>query len=214
MERSLTVNRRRPGIVDTYAPKVYGVAGYRLKAAANFDSPFNTIFTSTNVGFVGQGVDQRVLESQPINGKVRMVWNPADYGLNDSAHIWVQLFHVSGAGVETQVSAATLILPDLTQFLHRGTGHVLIRGTAPSAVAGSALQLDLPRLMTDWRVFNESVTKQVWISFEPNGPEYVLKVNDTAPQFTSWKANAASIWIRGDGGTAPLSIHATYANPL
>lgn len=213
MERTLTVSRRRPGIVDTYVPRVNGVVGYRLKAAANFDGVFATILTSTNVGFVGPGVDQRTLETQPTTGRVRFVWNPTDYGLDDTAHLWVILYHVDAASVETQVSAPTLVLPDQTQFLSRGYGHVQIRGTAPSAVAGSALQLDLPRLLTDWRILNESTTVSAWVSFEPKGPEYLLAANTTLAQFTSFKPNSASVWIRGDGGTAPISMHATFANP-
>lgn len=213
MERTLTVSRRRPGIVDTYVPRVNGVMGYRLKAATNFDGAFSTILTSTNVGFVGPGVDQRTLETQPITGRVRFVWNPTEYGFDDTSHLWVTLYHVDAASVETQVSAPTLILPDQTQFLSRGYGHVVLRGTAPNVPFGSALQLDLPRLLTDWRILNESDTVSAWVSFEPNGPEYLLKNSSTTPQFTSFKSNSASIWIRGNGGAPVLSINATVTNP-
>lgn len=214
MNRTLTVNRRRKGIVDTYVPKVYGVVGYRLKAATNFDGVYNTILTSTNVGFVGPGVDQRVIESQPLGGKVRFVWNPTDYALDDNQHLWVKLYHVDAAAVETQVSAPTLIFPDDVQFLHRGAGHLLLRGTAPSAasVAGS-LQLDLPRLQTDWRILNENTTTGAFVAFEEGGPEYYLPPNSTVPQFTSFSANSASVWIRGNGAAVTLSLHSTNTNP-
>lgn len=215
MQRTLTVSRRRVGIVDTYVPRVYGVAGYRLKAATNFDAAFSTIFTSTNVGFVGEGVDQRVLESQPTTGKVRMVWNPTHYGLDDSQHIWVKLYHVDGGGVETQMSACTLILPDDTQFLSRGAGHLMLRGTAPSGTSvADALQLDLPRQQTDWRVLNEHTTRGAFVAFEPGGPENYLPPDSTYPQLGSFKANSPSVWIRGDADTVTISIHTTNSNPL
>ncbi len=215
MNRTLTVSRRRAGIVDTYVPRVTGVVGYRLKAATNFDAAFSTIFTSTNVGFVGEGVDQRVLESQPVNGRVRMVWDPTDYGLDDNQPIWVKLYHVDAAAVETQVSACTLITPDETQFLSRGAGHLMLRGTAPSAAdVGGSLQLDLPRLQTDWRVLNESTTRGAFVAFEPGGPENYLPANSQTPQLISFKANSGSIWIRGDAGTVIMSIHTTNSNPL
>lgn len=215
MNRTLTVSRRRAGIVDTYVPKVYGVAGYRLKAATNFDAAFATIFTSTNVGFVGDGVDQRVLESQPVNGRVRMVWNPTDYSLDDTQPIWVKLYHVDGGGAETQVSACTLIVPDETQFLSRGAGHLMLRGTAPNAAdVGGSLQLDLPRLQTDWRILNENSTTAAFVAFEPGGPENALLPNSYTPQLVSFKANSASVWVRGGGAPVILSIHATNSNPL
>jgi hypothetical protein len=216
MNRTFSVNRRRSGIVDVLTPRVNGVAGYRFKAASNFDAPFVTIFTSTNVGFVDTvGVDQRVIEAQATQGRVRMVFNPTTYGIDDTAHLWLTLWHVDGLGSETQMSAPTLVLPDLTQFLSRGQGHILLRGSAPAAVdVTGSLQLDMPRLMSDWRILNEDPATQAWIAFEPTGPEYVLKVPDTEPQFMSIKAASGSLWVRGDGGNPTLSIQATVANPL
>lgn len=214
MERTFSVIRRRPHIVDVLTPRVDGVAGYRFKAAANFDGVFATIFTSTNVGFIDQpGVDRRVIETQPTEGQVRMVWNPTTFGLTDDAQFWLQLWHVDGAGVETQVSACTLVLPDQTQFLTRGIGHVLVRGSAPDGAAiANSLQLDLPRLLTDWRILNEDAATTAYIAFEPSGAEFALLPNANYPQFTSFTAQSGSIWIRGDGAPATLSISATVAN--
>ena len=216
MNRTFSVIRRRPRIVDMLTPRVDGVVGYRVKASTNFDVAPTTLFTSTNVGFVDtDGVDQRVIESQPTQGQVRMVWNPTTFGLQDGNQLWLSLWHVDAANVETQVSAPTLMLPDQTQFLHRGAGHVLVRGFAPVAVSvAGSLQLDFPRLMCDWRVRNEDATNSVFIAFEPNGPEYALNAPDTETQFMSLRANAASIWVRAAAGTPILSIHATVANPI
>lgn len=214
MTRTITVSRRRPGIVDTYVPKVYGVAGYRLKAATNFDVAFTTILTSTNVGFVGDGVDRRVIDTQPLQNRVRFVWNPTDYGLDDTQPVWVKLYHVNGGGVETEMSAPTLITPDDTQFLHRGAGHLMVRGTAPLAAdASGALQLDFPRLQTDWRVLNEDPIGNAFVAFEPGGPENLLRANSLTPQLVSFKAHSASIWVRGSDKPVLLSIHTTNSNP-
>ena len=105
MNRTFSVIRRRPRIVDMLTPRVDGVVGYRVKASTNFDVAPTTLFTSTNVGFLDtSGVDRRVIESQPTQGQVRMVWNPVTYGLTDEAPIWLTLWHVDAASVETQVS--------------------------------------------------------------------------------------------------------------
>ena len=214
MIRTLSVIRRRPGIVDLRVPRIAGVEGYRLKAAANFDAAPVTFLTAPKFGFLDTaGVDQRKIEAQPSTAQVRIVFNPATYLLNDANHIWLTLFHVDGAGVETQASARTLLLPDDTQFLSRGIGHVQLRGSAPAAatVAGS-LQLDLPRLMTDWRILNESGATAALVAFEEGGPEFRLPPNATLPQFQTFTAQAGSVFIRGDGGAATLSIQATVAN--
>jgi hypothetical protein len=216
MTRIFSVIRRRPGIVDVLTPRVAGVEGYRFKASANFDGVFVTIFTAPKFGFLDTtGVDQRVIEAQPTDGQVRMVFNPTTYALTDGNQFWLELFHVDGAGVETQVSAPTLVLPDQTQFLSRGYGHIILHGDAPSAVtvAGS-LQLDLPRILCDWRVLNEEGATSAYIAFEPGGPEFTLLPNSTTPQFSTFTARSASVWVRGGGAAATLSIEATVANPI
>lgn len=216
MNRIFSVARRRPGIVDLFTKRVAGVEGYRLKASANFDGVFATIFTAPKFGFLDDvGVDRRVIETQPTGGQVRVVFNPTTYGLTDANPLWLELFHVDGAGAETQVSAPTLVLPDQTQFLTRGYGHILLRGNAPNAatVAGS-LQLDLPRLLCDWRILNEEAGTDAFVAFEPGGPEYLLKQNSIQPQFSTFTAKAASVWVRGNGAQAKLSIEATVSNPI
>ena len=216
MNRIFSVARRRPGIVDLFTPRVAGVEGYRLKAAANFDGVFATILTAPKFGFLDDvGVDRRVIESQPTGGQVRIVFNPTTYALTDANPIWLTLYHVDAAMVETQVSAPTLVLPDQTQFLTRGYGHVILRGDAPNAatVAGS-LQLDLPRLLCDWRILNEEAGTDAYVAFEPGGPEFLLKRNSIQPQFSTFTAKSGSVWVRGAGATAKLSIEATVANPI
>lgn len=216
MKRIFSVARRRPGIVDLFTPRTTGVEGYRLKASSNFDGVFATILTAPKFGFLDTtGVDQRVIEAQPTNGQVRIVFNPTTYGLTDANQFWLELFHVDGAGVETQQSAPTLVLPDQTQFLTRGYGHIVLRGDAPNAatVAGS-LQLDLPRLLCDWRILNEEGATTAFIAFEPGGPEFALPPNSTTPQFATFTAKSGSIWVRGSGAAATLSIQATASNPL
>lgn len=216
MNRVFSVIRRRPGILDCLTARVPAVEGYRFKASANFDGVFATILTAPKFGFIDTvGVDQRVIEAQPTDGQVRIVFNPTTYGLTDANQFWLELFHVDGAGAETQVSAPTLVLPDQTQFLSRGYGHILLHGDAPSAlsVAGS-LQLDLPRIMTDWRILNEEGATPAFVAFEPGGPEFTLLPNSLTPQFATFTAKSGSVWVRGGGAAATLSIQATVANPI
>ena len=215
MNRVFSIIRRRPHIVDLVTPFVYGVAGYRIKSALTFDAAAPvTVLTSPNTGFLDDSIDYRVIDSQPMQGRVRIVFNPATYGLDDNVVHWLWLFHVDAVGVETPVSAATLLLPDASLFLSRGQGHIVVTGAAPNAVdVTHALQLDFPRLMTDWRVHNTDGSKSAFIAFEEGGSEYELQAPSAIPQLSTYQATSGSCWVRGSGGAVNLTIAATVANP-
>jgi len=209
MNRLFSVRRRRPNIVDIDTPKVYGVDGYRLKWAANFDAAFTTFLTSTNIGFLDDAVNRNVIETQPVTGKVRMVFNPATYSIPDASAFWLQFFPVIG-GVEQTPGAPTLVLPDSA---HHGLGLVVIHGDAPNgATSANSLQLDLPMLMQDFQVHNEDTAQDLYISTEAGGPEIMI-AKSTNMQSLGFLPTQGTIYVRGGGGAATFSLSFTLAFP-
>jgi hypothetical protein len=195
--------------VDIDTPKVYGVDGYRLKWGANFDSVFATILTSTNIGFLDDAVNRNVIETQPVTDKVRMVFNPATYGIPDTSQFWLQFFPVIG-GAEQTPGAPTLVLPDSA---HHGVGLVVIHGDAPNgATSANSMQLDLPMLMQDFKIHNEEAGNDLFISTEAGGPE-VMVARSTIIQSLGFLPTQGSIYVRGGGAAVTFSLSFTLAFP-
>lgn len=217
MNRLFGMPRRRPGIVDIITPFTYGVDGYRLKWAANFDASFTTFLTSTNIGFLDPAINPNVVDSQPLGGftglagsgrNVRIVFNPTSYSIPDTSSFWLQFVQVIG-GVEQTPGAPTLVLPDSA---NHGVGIVTIHGTAPSeASSATSLQLDLPRLMSDFHIHNEG-GGNLFIATEAGGAETQVPV-DTAEQFSQLTGTQSSLWVRGGGGAVLFSARFSLSYP-
>ena len=209
MNRLFSMTRRRPNYVDITTPFTYGVDGYRLKYASNFDGSFTTFLTSTNIGYRDPSINPYSTDAQPLGGftgqvgsgrNVRIIFNPATYSITDTSSFWLQFVQVIG-GVEQTPGAPTLVLPDSA---HKGVGIVTIHGTSP---ASPPLQLDLPGLMSDFRVHNEGGS--LLVSTEAGGPSTTVPA-DTGEQFTQLMATQGSIWVSGG---AAFSARFTLAFP-
>ena len=221
MNRLFGVIRRRPGYVDVVTPFTYGVDGYRLKAASNYDGSFTSILTSSNVGFRDPAINPNLVDAQPMGGtasngsrNIRIVFNPTTYGLTDTSSFWLQFVQTIG-GVEQTPGAPTLILPDSA---NHGVGIVTIHGNAPSgAASANSLQIDLPRLAEDFHIHNEDAANYLYVSTEAGGAETQLKP-DTFSQFAQMRATQGSIWVRGatsggSGAVVAFSARFTLAYP-
>ena len=136
MKRLFSIRRRRPNYVDLWAPKIAGADSYRLKWASAFSAVPTTIIETSNVGYLDPNVDRAIVEPEPVNGGVRMVFDPASFSIIDSSSFWLQLVPVTGA-VEGDAGAMTLVLPAFV----RHHSLVTIMGT-PVGIQ----QLDLPTL--------------------------------------------------------------------
>ncbi len=211
MNRLFSVTRRRPHIVDLSTPVVAGVDGYRLKWAANFDGVFAAIITSTNVGFLDSNVNRNVLETQPTTGTyVRIVFDPTTYSIPDASSFWLQFFPITG-GLEGTPGAPTLVLPDAARH---GVGIVTIHGTAPNAASSAgSLQLDLPMLMQDFKVHNESGAKDLFIATEAGGAEILIPKASTDVQSLGFLGTQGTLYVRGDNATVVFSASFTLAFP-
>lgn len=214
MNRLFGIARRRANYVDLLTPFAYGVDGYRLKWATNFDASFTTFITSSNVGFVDPAINPYVIDAQPLGGftgligsgrNIRIVFNPATYSIPDASSFWLQFVPVT-AGVEGTAGAPTLVL---SESAHHGIGMVTIEGTAPlGAASANSIQLDLPRLCDDFRIHNEDGTNSLFVSTEQGGAETQVKP-DPNEQFAQLRATQGSLWVRGGTGAVKFSARFT-----
>jgi hypothetical protein len=213
--RIFKIPRRRPHIVDLYAPLTQGLdtLGYRVKWAQNFDGSFAAIINSSNVGFLDPNVNRYKVETQPTTGTdVRIVFDPTTYGIDDTKSFWLQYAQVTG-GTETLVSAPTLILPDA---LNKGQGVVTIQGNAPSGVtSANSLQLDFPFLMQNLQITNNAATggTVLYVSSEQGGPEVAIGPGLGFYGYSTIYASQGSIWVRGGGATVNFSATSTLSFP-
>jgi len=203
--RLFSIRRRRPNIIDIDTPFINGVDGYRLKWATNFDASFTTFLTAPNTGYLDSSINPRVIESQPVTGKVRIVFNPATFLISDTTPFWLRFCTVIG-GAEDAIGAPTLVLTDNS---HHGVGIVVISGTAP---ASFPLQLDLPGLMQDFRVINKSAANNLLISTETNGSAITL-IPGVKLQRLNLVGTQGSLFVQGDGANVPFSATFTKAFP-
>ena len=213
MNRIFKIARRRPGIVDLYAPLTYGLdtLGYRVKWSQNFDGSFAAIINSSNVGYLDPAVNRMTVETQPTTGKdVRIVFNPATYSIDDTKSFWIQYAQVVG-GTETLVSAPTLILPDSA---NKGQGIVTIAGTAPAGTASAnSFQIDLPFIAQNFQITNTAATgatNVLYVSTEAGGPEMAVGPALGFPGYTTITGAQPSIWVRGSSGGAGVTFSATF----
>lgn len=204
MNRLFSIRRRRPHIIDIDTPQVYGVDGYRLKWAQNFDGVFATILTSTNIGLLDDNVNRNVIETQPVTGKVRIVFDPTTYSISDVKSFWLKFFPVTG-GVEGTPGAATLVLPSTS---NHGVGDVVIAGTATNV---SAVQLDLP-LVQDMRFTNLDGTNSLLVGTEDGGPTTTI-IPKVGEQSLGIYGTQATVYVQGSGGAVAFSATFTLAFP-
>lgn len=214
MNRLFSMTRRRPNLVDLMIPRIANVDGYRIETATSFNGSWTTRITAPVAGYVdpavniASGVAQN-LAIGPNGPPVRIVFNPATYGLTDTLSFWMRFVPVAG-GTPGTAGAPTLVLPDAA---NHGLGIVTIRGTAPvGADSTASLQLDLPRLMSDLRVNNEDGTNPLFIAMEQDGAETRV-AGGQASQFISLQATQGSLWVRATGGTVTFSATMTASFP-
>ena len=214
MIRQFKIARRRPNYVDFYTPIQAGVDGYKLSWATNFDATPTDFLTSTNVGFLDPKVNQAKVDTQPIGGMVRIVFDPATYSITDTSSFWLIFTPMTGVVAGT-ASPPTLILPDSS---NHGVGIVTIQGSAPSATSSAgSLQIDFPYLMQDFRIHSEDATNYLYVATEAGGAEQQIRP-DTFPQYTNILGTQASIFVRGatssnTGASVKFSATCTLAFP-
>jgi hypothetical protein len=195
MNRLFSIRRRRPHYVDFWTPRVAGVDGYRLKWGANFSTAPATFITSTNVGFVDDNVNRNVIDSQPIDGQVRIVFDPTTYSIPDAVAFWLQFVPVTG-GIEGTPGAMTLVLP-----ANMGnTSLIMIAGT-PTGTQ----QLDLPMI----REIKFQNAADITVRTESGGAAFTVPGSATDVNSLAFLGQVSTLYVTGGA----FSMAATLAFP-
>lgn len=191
----LSIRRRRPHLVDVWTPRVAGVDGYRLKWGANFSSAATTFLTSTNSGFLDPKVNPNTVDSQPSDGQVRIVFDPASYSIPDAVSFWLQLVPVTGA-VEGTPGPMTLVLPGAM-----GNNSLIAVAGTPSGTQ----QLDLP-MVKDIKIQNAG---PVTIATENGGAAFTVPGSGSEVHTLAFLGTQSTLYITGGA----FSMVATLAYP-
>jgi hypothetical protein len=181
MKRLFSIHRRRANYVDLWAPKVVGADRYRLKWASAFSLAPTTVIETSNVGYLDPNMNRAIVDSQPLNGGVRMVFDPASFAIPDLGSFWVQLVPVSG-GVEMDPGAMTLVLPPHV----RGNSLITIMGTPVGTQ-----QLDLPALR-DIRIESNAVVN---IAIEESGA--IFTAPESPGPYTLGSGQISTLFVSG-----------------
>lgn len=210
--RDFTVIRRRPNLVDIITPKRANVKGYRLEAATNFDAAFSSIITADiGSGYLDANVNSAKLHSVSNPNHIRIVFDPATFGLTDDQHFWLRFVPVDFSNTPGSAGNPGLILPDDEL---RASSRVVIAGTAPNgATVANSLVLNLPYRMTDIVVRNNAAAggTVLFVATAIGGAE-----RQVAGQETAYMKDGAQgcLLVRGGGGTVSFSADFTHYLPL
>ena len=202
MTRDFSIIRRRPHVLDLITPKRAGVDGYRFEAASNFDQTYAAILTTT-LGYIDSSLDTAANVIMPMTNRIRVIFDPSNYGLDDSKTFWMRFVPVTG-GVPGVPGTGVLVLPDAT-----GHGLLIVSGTAPvGATIANSIELGLPGLVEDLRIVNNDTTNPLFIASDGSDAEYRLDPIQNATPLIALRGAVGSIRVRATG--APVSFSATF----
>jgi hypothetical protein len=209
MARSLSLVRRRANLVDLTLQARAGVAAYQFFSSTNFDVAFTQFETVPAYGKASKTVLNTSYTDGNYRNQTRFVFDPADYALNDSAPIWIQIKQVSTSGVVGPFEARHLVLP----YSSQPNRPLVISGLAPSAIdISGSMELQLPMQCNNMRVQVDGAN-DLYLAFESSGPEQ--RVPSLASEFTDVMKTFESfyqIFVRGGGASTAFSLTAALRN--
>jgi len=215
MARSLSLYRRRAGIIDLTLPVRAGVASYNFQFATNFDGSYTTFQNVPSNGLISTTASDPASDSSGFRGLTRFLFNPADYTaafptLLDTVPLWIKIVPISTAGVTGTAEAGQLILP----YSSTPDRPVNISGSAPSAVSiAGSLEIQLPRQCRNLQIQNNDTTNPMFVAFEPGGSEF--EVFALASKFTNFGFTypvVTQLFVRGSGGTVTFNATMSIRN--
>lgn len=217
MARSISVNRRKAGLVDLLVRKRAGFTGFRFGAAANFDSAYTTFETVPYYGIVSPSVSSAAVSyvGNQFKDYARFIFSPADYTTTAAALVDINPFFLriearNPDGSFATPEAAHLILPPPLE----PNRVINLRGTAPlGAALTNSLEIQLPGRCTDFTILNDGATNPMFVAFHPTGGEYQL-LPTTSPNnmYQQYTGSVSQVFIRGGGGTTTSSMAFTLKN--
>lgn len=201
MAKSLSVYRRRAGLVDLFLVSRTGAKSYTFKASTNFDLAAVAVQSVPQDGFRSPtAFDSGV--SDGFRGRTRFTFNPTDYGLDDTKPIWLRFQQVNVDGTVGADEAFHLIPP----YNPQGRKAVVIAGSAPNGASiAASLELQLPHQMQGMELQNNG-GQDLYVAFEPGGPEF--KVAPLSTGFTNLSINyptVSQLFVRGNGAAVAFA---------
>ncbi len=216
MPSSVSVFRRRTGLVVLTVRRRPGVTGFRFSAAQNFDGAFTAFQTVPNYGFRSLSVrNANAPIGAPFRDECVFVFSPADYSatvpaVRDDVPFYVRIEAQLPGGAFGAPESMQIVLP----YSSVPNPAVILRGVAPAGlgytggVVTGSLEIGLPGLCSDFVVRNQSTGSQLFLAFDrgtstgPGGPEYQI---GPGAEVSLDYAYAARVFLRGGtGGSADV----------
>jgi hypothetical protein len=205
--RQLSINRRKPNLVDLLVKKTPDAYSYNLKWGQNFDDvAFVDLLTSPNTGFRDPAINDE--SNLTLYGDhVRILFDPSTYAVPDDKVWWLKMSPLDSNGAEIFTTPALMVLQP-----NMGGSHfpqLVITGSAPNSVSiDNSLEIDLPKQMRDMRVHNEL---DIYIAFNSEGPEILLPGSPFPKDMGRWSTQS-SVLVRGNGEVSQFSLSFTLAH--
>jgi hypothetical protein len=212
MPSSISVSRRRQGLVELTVPRRAGSTGFRFSAAANFDAPFTAFQVVPNYGLRSKSAPQAdgVIGHQ-FRDECRFVFVPSDYtvavpAVRDDLPFYVRIEQMNPNGTFGSPEGMQIVLPYNTV----GNPAVVLHGTAVATGVTGSLEINLPGVCEDFTIKNGSTGANLFVSFGDNagtgpvGPEYLVTQGD---DLNLNYAAASRLYVRG-GTAASAEVYA------
>ncbi len=205
MPSSISVYRRRQGLVELTVPVRAGSTGFRFSAAANFDSPFSAFQTVPNYGLRSKSAplsDGAI--GDPFRDKCRFVFVPSDYtaavpAVRDDLPFYVRIEQMNPNGTFGSPEGMQIVLPYNTVPNHA----LVLHGTAVATGATGAVEINLPGVCEDFTIKNGTSGANLFVAFGagagtgPVGPEFLVSNGD---DLNLTDAAASRLYVRGGTG--------------
>lgn len=205
MNRDFSIIRRRPHVLDLMTPVRAGVTGYRFESAPNFDQPYTTILT-TALGYVDPLIDTAANVIMPTNNRIRIIFDPSNYGLDDNKTFWMRFVPITG-GIPGTPGTGVMVLPDAI-----GNGLIVLSGMAPvGATIVNSIELGLPGLVEDLRIVNNDTANPMFIASDGSDAEYKLDPIQSSTPLVALRGAVSSIRVRATGAPVLFSATCTLA---
>lgn len=204
MPRTLSIYRRRPGIVDITLPYRTNVSGYQFQASTNFNGAFSLFQVVPLIGYKSRSVVTLNTQDSQFKNLTRFTFDPADYvasvpAVNDANPFWVRIAPIDLAGVVGTAEAPQLVLP----YSSVPNRSLVISGS----VGMSAVEVQLPITANN---FNFQVTgaNTLFVAFEPNGTEFPMPGLSSGVLYGSAFPASTVLFLRGSAAPTPFTLQA------
>ncbi len=206
MPRSISILRRRPGLVDVLCLPFTNASGFQVETAPLASGSWTNRFTATRAsgGYSDPAVPPAVGRTLPLvqerPGYLRATFDPTGYSLSDTTPFWLRAKPVV-AGVVGAAQGAHLVTPYDSSLRPL----VVVADTAPSGAAlADSMELQLPALVNiDILNLEASGGTGLFVAFSPGGPEMLIAAGTG---YSNFQGTLTQLFVRGGGSTAAFQL--------